>query len=163
MRKAVIDSPVGALLLKSDGEYVTEVSFTDEAAFQDDCALLKKCKEELDAYFSKILREFTVPVKLVGTDFRKKCWEALRAIPYGETISYKQLAAKIGSPKACRAVGGANHHNPVVVIVPCHRVIGADGGLTGFGGGLDKKRVLLELEKRHKNGFLGVHRNDHVG
>ena len=112
--------------------------------------VLQKCLLELDSYFAGKLKVFTVPIKLAGTDFRMRCWEALSKIPYGETVSYGQLADRIGNPKASRAVGGANHHNPIAVIVPCHRVIGADGSLTGFGGGLDKKRFLLELERTHR-------------
>ena len=114
------------------------------------CGVLQSCLSELDLYFAGKLKNFTVPIKLTGTDFRMRCWEALRTIPYGETISYGQLAKKVGNPKASRAVGGANHHNPIAVIVPCHRVIGADGSLTGFGGGLYKKEFLLELERTNK-------------
>ena len=152
MKSLVFCSPVGHLLIRANEGSIIEVSFAgEESAAGDaaDCDVLRRCAEELEMYFAGELKEFTVPLKLAGTDFRKKCWEALRTIPYGETISYKELAAKVGNPKACRAVGGANHHNPIVVIVPCHRVIGSGGCLTGFGGGLDKKRYLLELEKRH--------------
>ena len=153
MKSLVYKSPVGHLLIRSEDEFIIEVAFADAESVSgdaDDCNLLQKCKVEFEMYFAGKLKEFTVPLKLIGTDFRKKCWEALRTIPYGETISYKELAEKIGNPKACRAVGGANHHNPIVVIVPCHRVIGSGGNLTGFGGGIDKKRILLELEKNHK-------------
>ena len=152
MKSLVFNSPVGKLLIRADEESIIEVSFNGsaDAIESDDCEILGRCVTELEMYFAGRLKDFTVPIKLIGTDFRKKCWEALRAIPYGETISYKELANKIGNPKACRAVGGANHHNPIVVMVPCHRVIGSSGALTGFGGGLDKKRFLLELEKKHK-------------
>ena len=152
MKSQTYQSPVGKLLIRSDEESIIEVSFAGEESSQgeaDDCNVLRRCVAELEMYFAGELKEFTVPLKLAGTDFRKKCWEALRTIPYGETISYKELASKVGNPKACRAVGGANHHNPIVVIVPCHRVIGSGGSLTGFGGGLDKKQFLLELEKKH--------------
>ena len=150
MKSLVFNSPVGNLHIRSDKESIIEVSFTEKKPYcNDDCDVLRKCTNELGQYFAGKLKEFTVPIKLVGTDFRKKCWEALCTIPYGETISYKELASKVGNPKACRAVGGANHHNPIVVIVPCHRVIGSGGSLTGFGGGLDKKRFLLELERKH--------------
>ena len=151
MKSLVVGSPVGKLLIRGDEESIIEVSFAGaELNHADDCDLLRKCALELEMYFAGKLKEFTVPLKLVGTDFRKKCWQALRTIPYGETISYKELAIKVGNPKACRAVGGANHHNPIVIIVPCHRVIGTRGGLTGFGGGLDKKQMLLELESKCK-------------
>ena len=152
MKSLVYNSPVGNLLIRADEESIVEVSFSDSAHANeaDDCEVLDRCVAELETYFAGRLKDFTVPLKLIGTDFRKKCWQALRTIPYGETISYKELAVKVGNSKACRAVGGANHHNPIVVIVPCHRVIGSGGSLTGFGGGLDKKRFLLELEKKHK-------------
>ena len=150
MKSLVLNSPVGNLHIRSDEESIIEVSFTDKEPYSNDyCEVLRNCTSELEMYFAGKLKEFTVPLKLIGTDFRKRCWEALRTITYGETISYKELAVKIGNPKACRAVGGANHHNPIVIIVPCHRVIGSGGGLTGFGGGLNKKRFLLELENKH--------------
>ena len=110
-------------------------------------AIIARCVRELDAYFSGALTVFTVPVKPEGTPFRKKVWAELARVPYGTTLSYGELAARIGSPKAARAVGGANHHNPVVILIPCHRVLGADGSLTGFGGGLDRKEFLLALER----------------
>ena len=153
MKCFVYNSPIGLLLIRSDEGAITEVSFAGDdsvSASGSECDALSKCVAEFDLYFEGKLKEFTVPLKLIGTDFRKKCWEALQTIPYGETINYKQLAEKVGNPKASRAVGGANHHNPIVVIVPCHRVIGANGSLTGFGGGLDKKQFLLELEKKFK-------------
>ena len=151
MKSYVYCSPVGNLRISSDKDFITQVSFTDEEPVEDnDCELIQTCAAELEKYFAKKLKQFSVPIKLVGTEFRKKCWEALLTIPYGETISYKELAVKIGNPKACRAVGGANHHNPIVVIVPCHRVIGSGGSLTGFGGGLEKKKFLLELERGNK-------------
>ena len=94
------------------------------------------------------LTEFDLPIRLTGTAFRIQCWQALLTIPYGETISYGEQARRIGKPKAVRAVGGANHHNPISIVVPCHRVIGADGTLTGYGGGVDKKAWLLMHERR---------------
>lgn len=103
---------------------------------------------ELDEYFAGRLREFTVPLDLRGTPFQRQVWELLRGIPYGETRSYSQIAHALGRPAAVRAVGGANARNPVSIIVPCHRVIGSDGTLTGYGGGLDKKEALLKLEAR---------------
>lgn len=109
--------------------------------------LLKQLEKELTAYFNKTLSSFSIPIKLNGTHFQQKVWQALQTIPYGETISYQELACRIGHPQACRAVGMANHHNPVSIIVPCHRVIGKSGKLIGYGGGLDKKEFLLKLEK----------------
>ena len=153
MNSAVYASPIGALFIRSEEGHIVEVSFasTDLVSHENsNCEVIGKLAAELDLYFAGELKKFSVPLKLNGTDFRKRCWEALQTIPYGETISYKQLAEKAGNPKACRAVGGANHHNPVAIVVPCHRVIGADGSLTGFGGGLDKKKFLLDHENRHK-------------
>ena len=101
---------------------------------------------ELSEYFEGKRRDFTVPLDLIGTEFQKKCWHALLAIPYGQTRSYAQIAKAVGCPKGFRAVGMANHDNPVPIIVPCHRVLASDGTLGGYGGGLDVKRQLLELE-----------------
>ena len=103
---------------------------------------------ELDEYFAGRLREFTVPLDMRGTLFQRQVWELLRGIPYGETRSYGQIARALGNPTAVRAVGGANGSNPVSIVVPCHRVIGSDGKLTGYGGGLDRKEALLNLETR---------------
>ena len=101
---------------------------------------------QLDAYFAGTLRDFDVELDLVGTPFQLAVWQALRARPYGTTISYGELARRVGNPRAVRAVGLANGRNPVSIIVPCHRVIGANGALTGYGGGLDNKRLLLQIE-----------------
>ena len=112
--------------------------------------LLQETVKQLGEYFRGERTAFTLPLCLEGTDFQQRAWAALQTIPYGETRSYGQLAAQLGNPKACRAVGGANNKNPVMILVPCHRVIGADGSLTGFAGGLEVKKYLLELEKRTK-------------
>jgi methylated-DNA-[protein]-cysteine S-methyltransferase len=101
---------------------------------------------ELDEYFAGRRRRFTVPLDLHGTDFQVRCWRALREIPYGETITYAELARRVGGPRGFRAVGMANHDNPVAIVVPCHRVLASDGSLGGYGGGLDVKRALLRLE-----------------
>jgi methylated-DNA-[protein]-cysteine S-methyltransferase len=104
--------------------------------------------DQLEAYFAGQLTEFTLPLAPAGTAFQRSVWAGLREIPYGETWSYGQLASKIGSPTAARAVGLANGRNPIAVVIPCHRVIGSDGSLTGYGGGLDRKRYLLDLEAK---------------
>jgi methylated-DNA-[protein]-cysteine S-methyltransferase len=109
--------------------------------------LIKKTAAQLAEYFDGKRKNFTIPLAPQGTAFQIKVWEALQKIPYGETRSYGEIAAMIGNPKASRAVGMANHRNPIVIIIPCHRVIGHDGSLTGFGGGLELKRRLLELER----------------
>lgn len=112
--------------------------------------LVEACRQ-LRAYFSGGLREFDLPLDLRGTPFQKRVWQVLRRIPYGKTRSYRDVAAEIGSPSATRAVGGANGRNPVAIIVPCHRVIAADGSLGGYGGGLPVKKLLLSLETRNRD------------
>ena len=114
--------------------------------FEDSATLTRHYVNELDEYFAGKCREFTFPLDLRGTDFQLACWRALLAIPYGETRSYADIARAVGKPNAFRAVGMANNRNPIAIVVPCHRVIASDGGLCGYGGGLDVKRKLLELE-----------------
>ena len=109
--------------------------------------LLKKASKEFKEYFAGCRREFELPLTFNGTDFQKQVWKALLEIPYGETRTYGEIAAYIGNPKGCRAVGMANNRNPIAIICPCHRVIGADGSLVGYGGGLATKKILLDLEK----------------
>jgi methylated-DNA-[protein]-cysteine S-methyltransferase len=119
----------------------------DPAWIRDDNhSLIQEARRQLEKYFAGELRQFNLPLDLQGTPFQKRVWAALLAIPYGETRSYSQLARQIGASRAARAVGSANHANPVVILVPCHRVITAAGALGGYGGGLDRKRFLLELE-----------------
>ena len=145
-----INSPVGPLTLtEHDGALCGlefgEVSF-EKAAVPGDSPLLRQAEKELGEYFAGERKVFTVPVSLSGTDFQLKVWHALADIPFGEVCSYGDIAKAIGSPKACQAVGGANHRNPVSIIIPCHRVIGSDNSLTGYGGGLFIKEFLLKLE-----------------
>ena len=116
--------------------------------FGEDRAL-DMAARQLEEYFSGSRREFDIPMDMGGTDFQKKCWQALMEIPYGETRSYSDIAMQVGSPKGVRAVGMANHVNPIPIIVPCHRVVGKNGSLTGYAGGLDMKTWLIEHEKRH--------------
>jgi methylated-DNA-[protein]-cysteine S-methyltransferase len=149
------ESPVGPLLLAGDSDALRLVSFEGrkhaappQADWKQDKAPFAEVIRQLQAYFRGELREFDVPLALEGSDFQLRVWNALRQIPYGETISYLQLAERIGNPKAVRAVGLANGSNPTPIIVPCHRVIGSDGSLTGFGGGLYTKKRLLELESK---------------
>lgn len=113
--------------------------------------LLVQAAGQLDEYFTGKRKEFDLPLAAEGTLFQKKVWNALCTIPYGETRSYKDIAIQIGNAKACRAVGMANHNNPIGIIVPCHRVVGADGKLVGYAGGLDRKQFLLELERKYKD------------
>jgi methylated-DNA-[protein]-cysteine S-methyltransferase len=114
--------------------------------FEDSLRLTQPCVRELEEYFASKRREFTFPLDLRGTDFQLACWRALLAIPYGETRTYAAIARAVGKPNAFRAVGMANNRNPIAIVVPCHRVIASDGTLCGYGGGLDVKRKLLELE-----------------
>jgi methylated-DNA-[protein]-cysteine S-methyltransferase len=142
-----------ALLLVATPAGILAIHF-DLAAKPQDCLrndhnpLLGEAARQLRAYFGGAAREFCLPLVMTGTDFQKRVWRELLAIPYGETRSYGQIAAAIGSPNAVRAVGAANGANPIPIVVPCHRVIGAGGKLVGYGGGLALKRRLLELEKR---------------
>lgn len=111
--------------------------------------IIKEAIRQLREYFDGERREFDLPLELVGTDFQKAAWNALLTIPYGQVRSYKQMAESVGNPKACRAIGLANNRNPVAIIVPCHRVIGANGKLVGYGGGLHIKEILLKLESKN--------------
>jgi methylated-DNA-[protein]-cysteine S-methyltransferase len=144
-------SPIGELLLTGNGAALTRLHmspFTIEADWQRDDDALRNYVAQLEEYFSGQRRDFDIPVEPAGTPFQLSVWRALCEIPYGETWSYLQLATRIGNPKACRAVGLANGRNPIAVVVPCHRVIGANGSLTGYGGGMDRKRTLLDLERK---------------
>jgi len=151
---AIVDSPVGLLTLVEEqrevvGLYMIEQRHRPDPTLdgeRDDTAL-PDLRSQLEAYWARELREFTVPLRLVGTDFQRRVWQALQTIPYGETWSYGKLAAEIGAPGASRAVGLANGRNPVGIVVPCHRVVGATGSLTGYGGGLERKRWLLDHER----------------
>ena len=141
------DSPVGPLLLSGDREALTGLSFgSAPAAGQPDDARFATEREQLDEYFAGERSEFDFQLRLAGSPFELRVWELLRAIPYGTTATYGELAARLGAPERARAVGAANGRNPIAIVVPCHRVIGAKGKLVGYGGGLDTKRALLELE-----------------
>lgn len=146
----IMPSPIGGLKLTSDGEALTGLWFMRAPApplKETPDSVLKSAIEELNAYFARRLTQFQTPVRPArGTEFQRKVWNALRDIPYGVTRSYADIARSIGQPTAMRAVGAANGANPISIMVPCHRVIGAKGALVGFGGGLDSKRELLELE-----------------
>jgi methylated-DNA-[protein]-cysteine S-methyltransferase len=148
---ATLTTPIGELLLVSDGEALTAVQFDDgrRGSPTPDGGgdpVLVEASAQLRAYFAGERTAFDLPLRAAGTPFEHGVWDELRRIPYGETTSYGELAARVGEPSAARAVGRANGRNPIPIIVPCHRVIGADGSLTGFGGGLECKRALLDLE-----------------
>ena len=144
-----LESPIGPLTLTEEDGALIRLDFGKQGQAWPETTLLAEAKKQLEQYFSGTLRSFTLPLRPEGTPFQQKVWAALLQIPWGETRTYGQVAAMIGQPKACRAVGMANHRNPLSILVPCHRVVGADGSLTGYGGGLEAKQFLLELEKRH--------------
>ena len=146
------NSPIGTLVIAEDGKGISELFLGTKApagSREETTPLLREAMQQLSEYFSGTRRDFSLPLSLHGTSFQLADWEALCSIPYGETRSYRQIAEQIGSPKACRAVGMANHRNPIAIVVPCHRVIAADGNLGGYGYGSEIKRYLLELEQRH--------------
>lgn len=152
MWTTTVPSPVGPLHLRAAGDHLTGVFFDsgahppDRRAWRHDEGPFRSAKEQLDEYFSGRRRQFDLAVRSAGTPFQQRVWAALRAIPYGSTASYAAIATEVGNPLAVRAVGLANGRNPLSIVVPCHRVIGAGGGLTGYGGGLATKRWLLEHE-----------------
>jgi methylated-DNA-[protein]-cysteine S-methyltransferase len=150
-----IDSPIGELLLAADDKGLRHIEFMrshrahpPDPAWNQDPRPLKEAIGQLRAYFAGKLDTFDLPLAPEGTEFQKKVWHSLLDIPFGETISYGQLASRIGNPNASRAVGLANGSNPIPIIIPCHRVIGSNGKLTGYGGGLPIKEKLLALERR---------------
>ena len=149
-----IPSPVGPLLLGADEDHLRLIWFSTPrhplprsvTLAHGDNAVLRETGAQLDAYFTGTLRAFDLPLRPVGTSFQREVWSMLAQIPYGQTWSYGDVARRIGKPQAVRAVGAANGRNPIPIVLPCHRVIGADGSLTGFGGGLPTKQFLLVLE-----------------
>lgn len=149
-----IPSPIGPLLLVADDTHLRAIWFHAPRhalpghleASEGDNAVLDETRAQLDDYFANRRRSFDLPLRPIGTPFQREVWTMLGRIPYGETWSYGDVAQRLGKPAAVRAVGAANGRNPIPIVVPCHRVIGADGSLTGFGGGLSIKRYLLELE-----------------
>lgn len=152
---AMLPSPVGALRLVASDTHLLEIAFPDRAdatyagaATRTDHPVLARTIAQLAEYFAGKRRDWDLPLAPRGTPFQRAVWTALEAIPYGETCSYADVARTIGAPAAVRAVGAANGRNPIPIILPCHRVIGTDGKLTGYGGGLDNKRWLLALEQR---------------
>lgn len=143
-------SPLGFLILKSDGHTISEISFSEnEIQEQHSCDVLEKCRDQLTDYFSGKSVGFDLLLNPEGTEFQQKVWAELLKIPYGETITYMELAVRLGDAKAIRAVGTANGRNPIAIIIPCHRVIGAGNKLTGYAGGIWRKKLLLELEMKH--------------
>jgi methylated-DNA-[protein]-cysteine S-methyltransferase len=152
------ESPIGELLLIGDGQALRGLHMqagsrpiAPDPVWERSDEPFADVIAQLNDYFAGARTDFDLPLELAGTDFQRRVWNALREIPYGDTVSYGELARRIGRPSAARAVGMANNRNPVAVIVPCHRVIGSGGSLTGYGGGLDRKRLLLDLESGQRD------------
>jgi methylated-DNA-[protein]-cysteine S-methyltransferase len=154
-----IESPLGPMLVQGDGDFVTGLFMPNhkgwpgpEASWRQTDAPFAAVRAQLAEYFAGTRQQFDVPLQLHGTPFQQQVWQELRRIPFGETITYAELAQRVGKPTGARAVGHANGRNPVSIIVPCHRVIGANGKLTGYAGGMDKKEWLLAWERRATGG-----------
>jgi len=147
------DYPIGSLGILEEDEHIIAVSWKEELINYDfpikETPLILKTHRQLCEYFDGKRKDFDLPLNPKGTLFQKQCWEALKEIPYGSTRTYREQAEAIGHQNACRAVGSANHRNPIMIIIPCHRVIGSNGKLTGFRGGVSVKQALLELEKKN--------------
>lgn len=140
-------SPLGIIELSASEKAISSLYFVDKASDEiSENKILDKCKKQLDEYFNHKRKDFSLSLDFRGTDFQKKVWNELLKIPFGKTISYLQLAKRLGDEKSIRAVGSANGKNPISIIVPCHRIIGSNGNLVGYGGGLEKKKWLLEFE-----------------
>ena len=157
-----IDSPIGPLALAGRGTVLTNLRMVDQTYEPDrtnwvpDDRAFPDAVEQLEAYFAGERTDFDLELSLAGSEFQRRVWQALLTIPYGETRSYGEIAEQIGASGAARAVGLANGRNPIAIIVPCHRVIGASGSLTGYGGGLERKQSLLELERRRQSVTLSL-------
>lgn len=154
---SLIDSPVGSLLLTAEDSKLTGIRFANgqtdklrhENGWREDECFFRSISSQLRQYFDGERKEFDIECSfdLIGTPFQRLVWDALKKIPYGSTRTYRDIAEAIDRPKSYRAVGQANHHNPFVIVVPCHRVVGSNGSLTGFGGGMENKKLLLDLER----------------
>ena len=149
----VIQSPLGNIRIGRDDTGITELKFTEEPVSISEDELLCRCAQELEEYFLGNRTVFDLPLSLKGTEFQKKVWNILTDIPYGHTETYGSIALKAGNPQASRAVGSACHNNPVWILIPCHRVIGKNGSLTGYAGGIERKQKLLEMEKKNASGI----------
>lgn len=156
MRYSWLETPIGRLLIAGDEAGIRHIAFPSgrqemrpQPAWREDDVVLAPARAQLSEYFAGGLRDFDLPLAPRMTPFQRRVLEELRKVPYGMTVSYGELARRVGNPKASRAVGMANGRNPLPIIIPCHRVVGSNGALTGFGGGLDTKRWLLEWERQH--------------
>ncbi len=156
MNKALLKTPLGNAILEGDSKGISKLTLTEEASeyLESQAPELQEAIDQLQQYFSGKLKEFSLKLNPQGTDFQKKVWQALLTIPYGRTTSYMDLAKELGDPLAIRAVAAANGKNPLWIFIPCHRVIGSDGSLTGYAGGLWRKKWLLEHEQPAKQQSL---------
>lgn len=149
--KSYYDTKIGVVEITEEDGFITGVSLCNDIGNNNlETELTRKAYKEITEYLDGKRKDFDLPIRLKGTDFQKSVWNALSKIPYGSTKTYKDTAIAVNNKNAARAIGSACHNNPVMIIIPCHRVIGADGSLTGFGGGIETKRFLLELEKGQK-------------
>lgn len=153
---STIESPLGRILVQGNGDFLTGLYMPEhkgwegpDAAWKQSDAPFAEVRRQLAEYFAGERQQFDVPLRLAGTPFQQRVWQELTRIPFGKTITYAELARRVGNPSASRAVGHANGRNPISILVPCHRVVGADGKLTGYAGGVDKKRWLLDWERRN--------------
>ena len=149
IKERTIKTPIGNIGIRADESGVCALVFRPDGDQNDASPLLDWAQRELEEYFAGRRRDFSVPLSIAGTPFQQKVWRALCAIPYGETRSYGEIAKAIGNDKAARAVGMANNKNPIGILIPCHRVVGANGKLVGYAGGMEKKEFLLELERNN--------------
>ncbi|MDU6341442.1 MAG: methylated-DNA--[protein]-cysteine S-methyltransferase [Clostridium sp.] len=150
MNYGYYESPIGKIKIEAEGESIIGVSFSIESSEWDENEAVIQCKNQLQEYFEGKRKEFDLNIKFIkGTEFQISVWKALSNISYGEKITYKSIAEKINNPKAVRAVGGANNKNPIAIIIPCHRVVGSNGKMVGYAGGIDKKEYLLKLEEKN--------------
>lgn len=153
-----MESPVGLIEISGDDEFVRSVLFVEKTKEESESVsdVITECRQQLSEYLEGKRKEFELPLYQTGTDFQQKVWRQLMTIPYGKTISYMQMAKALGDPKCIRAAGTANGKNQLAIIVPCHRVVGSNGTLVGYAGGLNRKRWLLELEAK-MSGILTLH------
>ena len=150
-------TPVGEICIVEEDNFILKIKFREDVHdAKMETPLIKKTYNQLMEYFKGKRKNFDIPLKLKGTAFQKRVWAALQTIPYGEVWSYKHLAEAIGCPKGCRAVGNANNRNPIPIIVPCHRVVGIDGELVGYAGGINLKRQLLDIEQNETTEIIRV-------
>ena len=152
MNYKIYETIIGKILIEEDENKISRIEIVKneyDKKHQKETEIIKKTHEELEEYFKGNRKVFDIPLKIEGTEFQRKVWNALLEIPYGETRTYLDIAKQIGNPKACRAVGMANHNNKIMILIPCHRVIGSNKKLVGYAGGIDVKEKLLEIEKKN--------------